>query len=368
MKVFGDDPRWLFSARLDLLAFGAPALLSLALLAVGSQTGALATDAPDWIFLICIIFVDVAHVWSTLFRVYLDREERQRRPLLYFGAPLFTYILGATAYAISPATFWRALAYVAVFHFVRQQYGWVALYRRRSPGDDHFLDRALDRAVIYTATLFPLAWWHTHPGRAFHWFIAGDFLTTGGAAVIDALMPVYWFVLIAYVARQLFLFTTGKPVSLGKSLVVGTTWLMWWLGIIALNSDFAFTVTNVLIHGVPYLVLVFLYARVRAQSGEAASSFATSALRFGLVGFLAVCVGAAFLEEALWDQLVWRSRPWLRGVFAWLSGDVVSAVPAAWLVPLLALPQAVHYALDGFIWKPSGDEKLARTLFGSRKP
>ena len=34
-------------------------------------------------------------------------------------------------YSRGELVFWRALAYLAVFHFVRQQYGWMALYRAR---------------------------------------------------------------------------------------------------------------------------------------------------------------------------------------------------------------------------------------------
>ena len=51
-------------------------------------------------------------------------------------------------------SFWRVLAYVAVFHFVRQQYGWVALYRRRL-GHHSRLDRVLDDAAIYSRDALP---------------------------------------------------------------------------------------------------------------------------------------------------------------------------------------------------------------------
>jgi hypothetical protein len=39
--------------------------------------------------------------------------------------------LGVALYSEGELTFWKVLAFVAVFHFVRQQYGWVALYRRK---------------------------------------------------------------------------------------------------------------------------------------------------------------------------------------------------------------------------------------------
>jgi hypothetical protein len=45
----------------------------------------------------------------------------------------------------------------------------------------------------------------------------------------------------------------------GKDVVVITTAVCWYIGIVTFNSDYAFTVTNVIIHGVPYMVLVYWY-------------------------------------------------------------------------------------------------------------
>ena len=70
-------------------------------------------------------------MWSTAYRVYLDPAEMRRRRGLYLAIPLLAYVAGVLAYSLGPALFWRVLAYVAVIHFVRQQYGWLALYRRR---------------------------------------------------------------------------------------------------------------------------------------------------------------------------------------------------------------------------------------------
>ena len=70
---------WLFSRRTDLLAFGAPALASLALVALGLVTGAASGDTPPGLWLVAIVGVDVAHVWSTGYRVYADPTELRRR-------------------------------------------------------------------------------------------------------------------------------------------------------------------------------------------------------------------------------------------------------------------------------------------------
>ena len=53
----------------------------------------------------------------------------------------------------------------------------------------------------------------------------------------------------------------------------------------------------------------------------------------------------AYLEEMLWDRGVWHDRAWLFGA-SWDIGSLKIL-----LVPLLALPQVVHYVLDGFVWR-----------------
>jgi hypothetical protein len=142
--------------------------------------------------------------------------------------------VGVLLHSQSSQLFWRVLAYTAVLHFVRQQYGWVALYRRRL-GVASKWDRVLDDATIYSATLYPLLYWHAHLPREFEWFIAGDFLPGLPASTASVLWPLHIGITAAYVLRQLYLWQSGRPVSAGKNLIVATTWLTWYVGIVRLR-------------------------------------------------------------------------------------------------------------------------------------
>ncbi len=333
---------WLFGASIDIGIFLGSALASLALLGLGAAFGILHADSPEWIWLPFVLLVDVGHVWSTVFRVYFDREERQRRRLLYYGGPVLVYALAVLAYAQGPMVFWRCAAYFAVYHFVRQQYGWVAMYRRRA-GETGRLDRLIDTAAIYACTLYPLLHWHVRGPTKFSWFVPGDF-AYGLAAWLEVVgFALYVLALAAYAVRagqRWFLLGRGNP---GKDLVVVTTAACWYVGIVALNSDYAFTVTNVIIHGVPYYALVYMGARRREREGYAGL---IRVLRYGPGALIAVSLVFAFGEELLWDRLIWHERAWLFGEpLAWGLGIEV------FLVPLLALPQLAHYFLDGWIWR-----------------
>ncbi len=338
---------WLFSRRVDLLTFLGSASLALGLLAIGAPLGWLHSDTPEWAWVFAILLIDVAHVYSTGFRVYFDRGELRRRPWLYGLTPVLAFGLGWAVYSESSSVFWRLLAYLAVFHFIRQQYGWVALYRSRA-ADTGRTGWWIDATAIYLATIYPLVYWHTHLPRQFWWFRDGDF----AALSIDLasyLAPVYWAALAVYALRSLYR-TVAKGLSNpGKDIVVFTTALCWYIGIITFNSDYAFTVTNVIIHGLPYMVLVYWY-HWQDEPSVKRSPIPRIAKFLGIVWML------AYAEELLWDCGIWHERAWLFG-----SGWQVDGIEFA-LVPLLAVPQITHYVLDGFIWRRKSNQQFSKLV------
>lgn len=355
MSVVKPRALWLFSARVDLSVFLGSAAVSLALLPLGAYLGLLEgtdTSAPEWTWVTMVLLIDVAHVWATGFRVYFDPAEFRRRTLLYVAVPVLAYVAGIALYSESEQLFWRVLAYVAVFHFVRQQYGWVALYRVRV-GERDRLGSWLDAAAVYLATVYPLIYWHAHLPRKFWWFLPGDFVELP-TAVERILAPVYWLVLALYAIRSLHQWIILRKPNPGKDVVVGTTALCWYVGIVSYNSDFAFTVTNVIIHGVPYFALVYWYRVNTADEPWKPGRTGRLLMFFATLWLL------AYMEELLWDRGVWHRREWLFGESWNLAGWRM------WLVPLLALPQITHYVLDGFIWKRKSNPGLER-LF-EKKP
>lgn len=349
--------RWLFSAPVDLAAFLGSAIVSLLLLAMGARFGWLHAETPEWTWIAGVLLVDVAHVYATGFRVYFDRAEFERRFTLYLLVPLLSYVVAVAIYSEGERLFWRVLAYLAVFHFVRQQYGWVALYRARL-GERDRLGWWIDASAVYLATIYPLVDWHAHLPRNFWWFLEGDFAPLP-SLVATVVQPLYWIALAAYFARALVRGWVNGLWNPGKDLVVATTAVCWYLGIIACNSDYAFTVTNVIIHGVPYLVLVYWYSTSRG--GAVRRYFRGGRVsRWGRAGLFLLTVWLlAYTEEMLWDRGVWHERAWLFGsAWGWTEAKV-------WLIPLLAVPQVTHYVLDGFIWRRRSNPDVARLASAS---
>ena len=330
---------WLFSREIDLTVFIGSAVLSLLLLAVGAQIGVLNGDSPEWTWVTAVLLIDVAHVWSTSFRVYFDKEELKRRAPLYILVPIAGYAIGVALYSEGELVFWKVLAAVAVFHFVRQQYGWVNLYRRRL-GETANWTWWIDAAAVYLASVYPLAFWMTRLPRNFEWFVQNDFVSLP-AVVETVLFPLYVLALTAYFAKSIYQYFTARFLNIGKDIIVATTAICWYVGIVYFNSDYAFTVTNVIIHGVPYFALIYVYAKYRRET--AGPVYRT--LSSNWLIFLATLWALAYVEELFWHRGVWHEKQWLFGS-DWNWGNL-----KMYLVPLLALPQMTHYVLDGFIWR-----------------
>ncbi|NNC17845.1 hypothetical protein HJC22_19215 [Corallococcus exiguus] len=356
-RLLSPAQAWLFGPGADLSVFAGSALVSVAFVLAAPWLGAVG-DTPAWAWLLFVVGVDVAHVWSTLFRTYLDGDEVSRRPGLYVGAPLAAYTAGVFAYMVSPGAFWSLFAYVALFHFIRQQYGWMALYDRKARVSA--FERRLDAAAIYAATLGPVVWWHANLPRSFWWFVENDFISGLPRWMGTAALGAHAAVLTLWAGFQCLRIARGEGVQAGKMLLVVATWVAWFGGIVLARDDFAFTVMNVVLHGVPYFALLFRYARGRHAEGGFGELGVL--LRAGLPGFLLFLAGLALLEEGLWDVLVWHDRPVLFGD----SGPVLEADVLALVVPLLALPQATHYVLDAFIWKAGKEPELLVRLGWAR--
>jgi hypothetical protein len=310
-----------------------------------------------WSWALLVIGVDVAHVYSTVYRTYFDRIERARLSAWLIGVPLGSWIIGVLLYSMSAAAFWTVLAYAAVFHFVRQQYGFLMLYARCERALPLWC-RRLDQLAIYGATIFPLLYWHTHLPRQFVWFIDGDFLPLPAMLWAIAL-PLYLALIVTYIAKEIWLQSRRHTFNIPRNAMVLGTGLSWYIGIIATNGDLVFTLTNVVAHGVPYIALTCIYQRRRDQQLRHRWSLFVPPLLPLAIGLL---LAFAFVEEGFWDGLVWREHLALFPGFRLLP-EIQGFGALSLIVPLLAVPQMTHYVIDGLIWRLRTHPEWRTTLF-----
>ncbi|MBF9223549.1 hypothetical protein [Hymenobacter ruricola] len=339
---------WIRSARYDGLLILAPPFLALAVVLLLPAPYRSTARMPLLAWVALVVLIDVAHVYGTLFQTYFDPLKRQQRRTLLWVVPLACYAAGVALHSVGGMVFWRALAYLAVFHFIRQQYGFLRLYGRQEPRD---AGSWLATALVYYATIYPLLYWHLSPARNFNWFIDGEFVQVDWPAGRLVATVLYVGLIAAYAAWELRRWRRTRTLNVPRNLLLGGTLVSWYAGIVWFNGDLAFTLLNVVSHGIPYLALVWNGGPTPASARRAPRRGAWAG-RYGLLVFLAAVALFAYLEEGLWDGLVWREHG---TVFGWFQHLPTVASPALlmWLVPLLALPQSTHYVLDGFIWRRS---------------
>jgi hypothetical protein len=115
----------------------------------------------------------------------------------------------------------------------------------------------------------------------------------------------------------------------------------------------AFTLLNVVAHGIPYMALVWAF-RKKEQA-----QYVKTKQKFFLANSIIFFLMLAFVEEGLWDGLIWHECKELFSSF-WVLPPVSGKEVLALIVPLLSLPQATHYVLDGFIWRKGRTNEYAQ--------
>lgn len=304
----------------------------------------------SWIVL--VLLIDVAHVYSTLYRTYFDPVATRRQKTILYSIPFVGFVAGVLLYSIDSLLFWRILAYTAVFHFVRQQYGFMRVYSRKE--DSPAWAKLIDIITIYTATIYPILYWHLSGQKNFNWFLENDFFYLNMPSLVRFLEIVYWLVVVLYLVKEVWIILKMGYFNLPKFFVIAGTLLSWYFGIVYFNGDLAFTLLNVVTHGIPYMALIWLYGQKNYRQNEKGTSFLRLIFsKAGLILFVGILFLLAFVEEGLWDWSVWKEH---RAIFGGGPGFTIPEKLLAFIVPLLALPQITHYILDGFIWKIKKEE------------
>ena len=335
---------WIFSQKIDLLALFVPVWLTW-VVAFLLPPEVRQTEVSFTLWIIFVLGIDVSHVWSTIFRTYLDKEERNNHKKVLILAPLIAFGLSLLAAFVSFDFFWRCIAYVAVYHFIKQQYGFMRIYKAK--GRDFSKKILSDNLVIYLSMLFPVLYWHLNLDRTFVWFAEGDFIRPQLSAEFLEYFNLigntaYLLIILFWLANEVRIYLKDGSVSIGKVLWILTTAGNWYLGIVFFNSDLVFTITNVVAHGLPYFTLIIFYVAKK----KSIKKQKINALTVGMYVILGALL-LAFIEELSWNQFVYQDAESLS------FGEIIPVSPMMqWLaLALLAIPQITHYIIDGFIWK-----------------
>jgi hypothetical protein len=351
-KTIAYKKPWLQSPVIDGIFILSPPFIALLLVVCFPSQFQASSDIPVYYWLFLVVFIDVAHVYSTLYRTYFDKA-RYKDDTFLIVVPIACYVGGVLLHSYNGMLFWRVLAYLAIYHFIRQQYGFMRLYSRFE--NSSFWFRLIDKVAIYTATIYPLLYWHLQGNRNFNWFIENDVLSYPLPILLNVLSIIYGCIIAIYIVKEI-VYSKANPFNYPRNLLIAGTFFSWYFGIVYFNGDMAFTTLNVISHGIPYMALIWVFEKKKHQTTTSKQNFIfkyTFGKYGGVVLFMVLLVFLAYLEEGLWDGMIWKEHGSVFGFFGSLP-RVNNEQLLSLLVPLLALPQSTHYVLDGFIWKIRG--------------
>lgn len=339
---------WLGKPYVDILFILSPPFLCLLAIVCFPEVFQNNKNMPDAWWVLLILLVDVAHVYSTLYRTYFNKAAYRKFKPLLIAIPVLSFVAGVMIYTVSDAWFWRILAYLAVYHFIRQQYGFMKLYSRYESTPNW--ERNIDKFMIYYATIYPLLHWHLGEKRNFNWFVDNDFFFFPASGILDFAAAVYWICIGCYLLKEMLHFFKNRQINIPKFTLITGTLISWYFGIIYFNGDLAFTLLNVISHGIPYMALIWISGTNDLEKQKTDKLVQFFFGKYGIVFFLGLIFLLAYLEEGLWDMTVWKEHKNIFGFFHQIPLQIDQTLLAI-IVPLLTLPQITHYVVDGFIWK-----------------
>jgi len=150
---------WVIGPTSDLVFLIGGALVAYGFLAAHLVFGVAAVT----LYMAWVLAIDGPHVFATLSRTYLDRDERAARATLLWGSLAF-YALGPATVGLSVLAghrlpydvFLTVCTIWAYWHVVRQHYGVMVLYQRKT-GEHAPADDRADRFFLYVGLLAPIA-------------------------------------------------------------------------------------------------------------------------------------------------------------------------------------------------------------------
>jgi hypothetical protein len=322
---------YIFSPLTDLIVFISPVVIGAIVILICSESPLRSyfSGFEHWInynrfFSIYSVVVDIPHLYSTFFRAYSSPDIMKNWSNLVIIGPviIFLLLIGFNQY---PDQILLVMTYCAIFHGIRQQYGWL-VYSTKRDEDKNKLDQILDGIVIYAITLPIVIWYHCH-----HWGegwigLGGKLIPIYNPLIGEIALLFQSFFITIYLIRQIYVFFVKKTFNLTKFVVVASTWVGWHFFLYWINPPYC-GIGPAILHTLPYLYLFFfVFSKTKKEVSKKLN--------------LQVAVYLAFICLALITNIA-GSNSHRFNKFSILITAILGTLPFS------------HYLLDAYIWKTS---------------
>lgn len=278
--------------------------------------------------------LDGTHIFATVSRTYLDREERARNGAMLWGSLIVFFSFGPmmvlAGWTLLLAIFVGVWAY---YHVVRQHYGFLMLYKVKN--------RDLAPADNRLDTLF-LAWMLTAPPFLRFFVRHPEELGLPKRFALTWLEP--WLIASCVMLAFAYLWRVAqaRERNIPKLLLLGAVVPLHWLTFHYMSWKAAVP-TVTIVHNLQYHAIVWFHNRNKYAGAEAEQRF----------GFLPAAVTRSLLLYAAFGlafSLLYRVPGYHLGRMSELAFGLFCGFGFT------------HYYLDSKIWRVRGDATLRQTL------
>lgn len=306
-----------------------------------------------WEIVTWILVLDWAHIFAQWHRIYGNPAESSRMKWVYpvsyvLLIPVFALIILAGG-KFHLETF---LVYFVIFHFIKQQFGFIRVYSRIDSAKGK-IESFNENTLIYLTMVTPLLAWHTFmPYDQFGWntFLIKSPLIQN---LVYPAAALYFFCGILYIYWEADRTFRTKTFNLGKNLALLSGALGWGLVSILAESKLLIFFTVVLAHDLSYIVLVWLIGRRDKKLSEGKIGLASWWSVPGFLGYLCCLVVVSQLILLIHHRFIGKDYPNL--VFGNILRNFTDEYFISIGFAIYFATQAHHYFIDRYLWKKEKD-------------
>jgi hypothetical protein len=272
--------------------------------------------------------IDSGHVYNTLWRTYFNAEERKSSKL-YLLVPLVIFIGILLWFYFQIPYLWSFIFYATVYHHLRQYYGVMKWYEKKS-----FSFSAYSGKFLYALCLLPSIASHFRGNLRLSFYTSRDFLHYPNQKLFLICCAVHLLLVVFWLGYELYSYRRGRFHLQRFLSILFPTGLYSLTGYIAVNSS-QVLMPLIMAHGIPYIALMGISLRKSRPD-----KYNNYKMIFIILVSTAIIFGSCeyFFEQFSAD---------LNDQYLFIKPSLLQSV----LVSLYLIPVLCHYAFDAIIWR-----------------
>jgi hypothetical protein len=272
--------------------------------------------------------VDSGHVYTTLWRTYFNKTERiQDKRYLY--VPLVIIAIFLSWHFFQLPYLWSFIFYATVYHHLRQYYGVLKWYEKKSKAYSIYSGR-----VLYVLCALPMIACHFRSNLTIHFYTNDDFLSYPDPFLLLIFGSIHFVLFFSWLGYELYRFKTNQ-FNAQRFFALLLPIVLYSL-VSYLGKDAAGVLMPLIIaHGIPYMAMMF----IGMKKGQP-DRFKNYKKIIAILILTAIFFGSL---EFAFEQY----GPNMDDKYLFLAPDFLESL----LISFYLVPVLCHYYFDAIIWR-----------------